>query len=182
MIFLKLCSISYAKYIEIICQADSEWKSDSNKRDKIWFKLNKPKYIFHFDEENLVMLKMGISKDTSEVENINANVEKIKDSETVDSFNFHTSANVSLGESIINEFTLFSYNQVSLNNRFGLFFNQYRMHPDQLTLIGKEMKNDTFTELTRARLKIAQDTLIDYEPIRLFGGQEGICEASLINK
>lgn len=139
------------------------------------------KYMFHFDEENLIVLKMGYSKDKADVKSINTKVEKIKESEVIDSYNFITSAQVSPAESRINEYTLFSYNKYHINNRFGIFFNQRTLHPDQVILIGKEMKKDTFTEYERARLKVASDTLIDYEPIRLFGGQEGICEAGYIN-
>ena len=49
----------FAKYIEIVCTPEEEFGADL-KREKIWFKFNKPKYVFHFDEENLVITKMGL--------------------------------------------------------------------------------------------------------------------------
>ena len=171
---------SYASYIEIICNADSEWKSLMGKKEKIWIKFNKPKYIFHLDEDNMKIIKMGFSKDTSEVSSVDANIEIKSEGENTDSYRFYTSADLSIGESVINEFSLLSFNDISLNNRFGLFMEQYRLHPEQLILIGKEMQNDKFSELQRARREISKDTSYKYKRIEYFGGQEGLCEASFI--
>ena len=57
---------AYAKYIEIVCTPYDEYGEDG-KTKKIWFTSFKPKYVFHFDEENLKITKIGITKDIKDL-------------------------------------------------------------------------------------------------------------------
>ena len=53
----------YAKYLDIVCTPDMEYGPGPDYKDKkIWFTNNKPKYVFHLDEENSMILKMGIAE------------------------------------------------------------------------------------------------------------------------
>lgn len=164
-------------YIEIVCAPDEEWDS-AFKKSKIWFASTKPKYIFHFDEENLRMLKMGISKNVNDTKTINKPVERDKGDYL--SFGFYTDANLSAYEDVVNEIQLTDFGGIGSYNRFGLYIVQYRLKPGHTALIGKEIKNPLLSEFKRAREKINSETFATLGSIKMFGGTAGLCENSEI--
>jgi hypothetical protein len=176
LIFLSLLlsSNAYSKYLEIVCAPDREWKADL-KSKKIWFTSTKPKHIFHLDEENLRIIKIGYSKDVADLKSSKLSVEKIA-GDKYQEFSFHTGANLTESVDAFNEFVLIDLG--GIYHRFALMLNQYRLKPEQTKLIAKEMKNMSFTELQRAREKIHAETYMSLGRIDIYGGISASCENS----
>ena len=172
----------FAKYIEIVCTPEEEFGADL-KREKIWFKFNKPKYVFHFDEENLVITKMGLTKNVEDLNSINISVEKqMKEisQSLYPLYGFHTSAKLSGYEDVVNTFELIDFGGQGSFDRFALFVNQYRLKPEHTKLLAKEMKNLSLSEFNRAREKVHSETYMSIGRIDIFGGINGFCENSEI--
>ena len=171
---------SYAKYIEIVCTPDEKWESDL-KRSKIWFAFTKPKYFFHFDEKNLKIIKIGITKDPKDLKVVNYSVEK-KIKYNYPMFGFHTSTNLSAYEDVVNVFELVDFDEPNTFSyfRFGLRVEQYRLKPAQTKLIAKEMRDLSLSEFLRAKDKVSSETFSSLGTISSFGGLAGTCENSSV--
>jgi len=179
---LLLSGNAYAKYIRIVCTPDEEYGADG-KRKKIWFTFSKPKYVFHFDEENLKITKIGITKDIKDLNSINISVEKQRKevNQTLYTlYGFHTSAKLSGYEDVVNTFELMDFGGQGSYNRFGLFMSQYRLKPEHTKLIAREMRNLSLSEFNRAREKANKKTYMSIGRIKDFGGVNGLCENSEI--
>jgi hypothetical protein len=172
---------TYAKYIEIVCTPYDEYGEDG-KTKKIWFTSFKPKYVFHFDEENLKITKIGITKDIKDLNSMDISVEKqIKEvsQNLYPLYGFHTSANLSGYEDVVNVFEMIDYSGQGSYMRFGLFVSQYRLNPEQTKLIAKEMRNLSLSEFNRAREKVGSETM-SMGMIKRFGGVNASCDNSEI--
>ena len=173
---------AYAKYIEIVCTPEEEFGADL-KREKIWFTSFKPKYVFHFDEENLNIKKIGITKNIEDLKSMNISVEKqMKEisQNRYPSYGFHTSAKLSGYEDVVNTFELIDFGGQGSFDRFALFVDQYRLKPEHTKLLAKEMKNLSLSEFNRAREKVESETYMSIGRIDIFGGINGFCENSEI--
>ena len=182
LLALLLSGNAYAKYIEIVCTPEEEFGADL-KREKIWFKFTKPKYVFHFDEENLVITKMGLTKNVEDLNSMNISVEKqMKEvsQNLYPLYGFHTSAKLSGNEDVVNVFEIIDFGGQGSFYRFGLFVSQYRLKPEQTKLLTKEMKNLSLSEFNRAREKVDSEIYMSLGRIKLFGGVNGSCENSEI--
>ena len=172
----------FAKYIEIVCTPEEEFGADL-KREKIWFTSFKPKYVFHFDEENLNIKKIGITKNIEDLKSMNISVEK-QMKEVSQSlyplYGFHTSAKLSGYEDVVNTFELIDFGGQGSYMRFVLYVNQYRLKPEHTKLLAKEMKNLSLSEFNRAREKVESETYMSIGRIDIFGGISGFCENSEI--
>ena len=165
------------KFIEVVCTPYEEWDS-SYDRKRIWFKSLKEKFIFHFDEENKKIVKIGITKDKTDLKNVDIPVEKINGEKV--RFEFQTSANLSAYEDVVNNFTLTDFGGIGSFYRFGLYLDQYRLKPEQTLLIAKEMRNLSLSEFERARDKVQSETFQKYGYINSFGGMAALCDNSEI--
>ena len=173
---------AYAKYIEIVCTPEEEFGADL-KREKIWFTSFKPKYVFHFDEENLNIKKIGITKNIEDLKSMNISVEKqMKEvsKSLYPLYGFHTSAKLSGYEDVVNTFELIDFGGQGSFDRFALFVDQYRLKPEHTKLLAKEMKNLSLSEFNRAREKVESETYMSVGRIDIFGGINGFCENSEI--
>lgn len=181
---LLLSGNAFAKYIEIVCTPEEEYGAD-RKTKKIWFKFIKPKYVFHFDEENLNIKKIGITKNIEDLKSMNISVEK-QMKEVSQSlyplYGFHTSAKLSGYEDVVNTFELIDFGGQGSYMRFVLYVNQYRLKPEHTKLLAKEMKNLSLSEFNRAREKVESETYMSIGRIDIFGGISGFCENSEIRK
>ena len=175
---------AHAKYVEIVCTPEEEFGADL-KREKIWFTSFKPKYVFHFDEENLNIKKIGITKNIEDLKSMNISVEK-QMKEVSQSlyplYGFHTSAKLSGYEDVVNTFELIDFGGQGSYMRFVLYVNQYRLKPEHTKLLAKEMKNLSLSEFNRAREKVESETYMSIGRIDIFGGISGFCENSEIRK
>ena len=171
---------AHAKYVEIVCTPEEEFGADL-KRKKIWFTSFKPKYVFHFDEENLNITKIGITKNIEDLKSMNISVEK-QMKEVSQSlyplYGFHTSAKLSGHEDVVNTFELIDFGGQGSYMRFVLYVNQYRLKPEHTKLLAKEMKNLSLSEFNRAREKVESETYMSIGRIDIFGGISGFCENS----
>ena len=182
VISLLLSGNAYAKYIEIVCTPEEEYGADL-KTKKIWFKFNKPKYVFHFDEENLVITKMGLTKNVEDLNSMNISVEKQMQEvrqNLYPLYGFHTSAKLSGNEDVVNTFELIDFGGQGSFDRFTLFVSQYRLKPEQTKLLAKEMKNLSLSEFNRAKEKVDSENYMSIGRIDIFAGINGFCENSEI--
>ena len=181
---------AYAKYLEIICTPYEEYGPDWE-RKKIWFTNNKPKYVFHLDEENSMILKMGIAEplnkyslfkgplNDEDIKTVNRPFEKTTrkiDDETYPVYGFYTDGNLSSNEDVVNTFELTDYGGGQARPRLGLFFEQYRLKPELTKLVSREMRNLSLSEFNRAKDEIIKKPEVAYSDIKFFGGSSASCD------
>ena len=187
---LLLSGNAYAKYIEIVCAPDMEYGPDY-KDKKIWFINNKPKYVFHLDEENSIILKMGIAEhlkkfsifrgplNDKDIKTVNRPFEKTTEEigdKAYPQYGFYTTANLTSTEDVVNAFELIDYGGGQARYSFAFFMNQYRLKPEHTKLIAREMRNESLSEFIRAREKVNKETYMSIGRAKLFGGTSGSCD------
>ena len=180
----------YAKYLEIVCAPYVEYGPDF-KEKKIWFRNNKPKYVFHLDEENSIIIKMGIAEplnkyslfkgplNDKDIKTVNKPFEKIMrkiDDETYPVYGFYTDGHLSSNEDVVNTFELTDYGGGQARYSFGLFMDQYRLKPKHTKLIAREMKNLSLSEFNRAKDEVIKKPEVSYSDIKFFGGISADCD------
>jgi hypothetical protein len=181
---------AHAKYLEIVCTPYVEFGPDY-KDKKIWFTNNKPKYVFHLDEENSMILKMGLAEplnkyslfkgplNDKDIKTVNKPFEKIMrkiDDETYPVYGFYTDAHLSSNEDVVNIFELTDYGGGQDRYSFGLIMWQYRLKPEHTKLIAREMRNLSLSEFKRAKGEVIKKPEVAYSDIKLFGGISADCE------
>jgi hypothetical protein len=181
---------AYAKYIEIVCTPDYEYGPDLKGKD-IWFTYGKPKYVFHLDEENSMILKMGIAEhlkkfsifrgplNDKDIKTVNKPFEKTISKYTNKSYpqyEFYTDGNLSSNEDVVNAFELIDYGGGQARYSFGFFMEQYRLKPEHTKLVAREMRNESLSEFYRAKEKINEISYKSIGLIKLFGGISGSCD------
>ena len=181
---------AHAKYLEIVCTPYVEYGPDY-KDKKIWFTNNKPKYVFHLDEENSMILKMGFAEplnkyslfkgplNDKDIKTVNRPFEKIMrkiDDETSPVYGFYTDTNLSSNEDVVNTFRLTDYGGGQDRYSFGLIVYQYRLKPEHTKLVAREMRNLSLSEFDRAKDEVIKKPEVSYSDIYFFGGTSASCE------
>ena len=181
-----------AKYLEIVCAPDTEYGPEPDyKEKKIWFTNNKPKYVFHLDEENSMILKMGIAEplnkyslfkgplNDKDIKTVNRPFEKTTteiDDKPYPQYGFYTTANLTSNEDVVNLFMLTDYGGGQARYSFGLFVQQYRLKPEHTKLIAREMRNLSLSEFNRAKDEVIKKPEVAYSDIKFFGGISADCD------
>jgi hypothetical protein len=181
---------AYAKYLEIVCTPYMEYGPDF-KEKKIWFRSNKPKYVFHLDEENSMILKMGIAEplnkyslfkgplNDKDIKTVNRPLEKTIreiDDKTYPVYGFYTDGNLSSKEDVVNTFELTDYGGGQARYSFGLFVEQYRLKSEHTKLLSREMRNLSLSEFDRAKDEVIKKPEVAYSDIKFFGGISADCD------
>ena len=183
---------AYAKYLDIVCTPDIEYGPGPDYKDKkIWFTNNKPKYVFHLDEENSMILKMGIAEplnkyslfkgplNDKDIKTVNRPFETIMrkiDDKTYPVYGFYTTANLTSNEDVVNLFRLTDYGGGQARYRLGLIMYQYRLKPEHTKLIAREMRNSSLSEFNRAKDEVIKKPEVAYSDIKYFGGIGASCD------
>jgi len=180
----------YAKYLEIVCTPDYEYGPDLKGKD-IWFTNNKPKYVFHLDEENSMILKMGIAEplnkyslfkgplNDKDIKTVYRPVEKTTEEigdKAYPQYGFYTTANLTSTEDVVNTFELIDYGGGQARYSFSFFMRQYILKPEHTKLVIREMRNPLLSEFYRAKEKVNEITYMSIGRIKLFGGISGSCD------
>jgi hypothetical protein len=181
-----------AKYLEIVCAPDTEYGPEPDyKEKKIWFTNNKPKYVFHLDEENSMILKMGIAEplnkyslfkgplNDKDIKTVNRPFEKTTteiDDKPYPQYGFYTTANLTSNEDVVNLFMLTDYGGGQARYSFGLFVQQYRLKPEHTKLIAREMRNLSLSEFNRAKDEVIKKPEVAYSDIKYFGAIGASCD------
>lgn len=188
--FFNIEGNAHAKYLDMVCTPYVEFGPDY-KDKKIWFTNNKPKYVFHLDEENSMILKMGLAEplnkyslfkgplNDKDIKTVNKPFEKIMekiDDETYPVYGFYTDAHLSSNEDVVNIFELTDYGGGQDRYSFGLIMWQYRLKPEHTKLIAREMRNLSLSEFKRAKGEVIKKPEVAYSDIKFFGGISADCE------
>ena len=181
-----------AKYLEIVCAPDTEYGPEPDyKEKKIWFTNNKPKYVFHLDEENSMILKMGIAEplnkyslfkgplNDKDIKTVYRPVDKTTEEingKSLPQYGFYTTANLTSTEDVVNTFELIDYGGGQARYSFSFFMRQYILKPEHTKLLSREMRNPLLSEFYRAKEKVNEITYMSIGRIKLFGGISGLCD------